>query len=146
MILRSLLVLAAALQLGIAVLNLFLVPVLKWQDHLARAPLLLREVFQVHAWFISVTLAIFGAMSLRFADAMALAGNAVAHWLAGCIGMFWALRAVLQATYYSSSHWSGHPKRTLIHIALLVLYGGVGAVHCPSPFCGRKRPRGLKLV
>jgi hypothetical protein len=138
MILRSFFLAAAVLQLGIAVLNLFLVPVLKWQDDLARAPLLLREVFQVHAWFISVTLAIFGAMTLRFADAMALGGNAVAHWLAGCIGMFWALRAVLQATYYSSSHWRGQPKRTLIHIALLVLYGGFAVVYCLAAFGGYK--------
>ena len=46
---------AAALQLAIALLNLFLARLLNWKEEMARMPLLLREVFQVHAWFISIT-------------------------------------------------------------------------------------------
>ena len=57
--LSLLLQIVGALQLAIAVLNLFLVRLLHWQKDLSRMPLLLREVFQVHAWFISVTLTIF---------------------------------------------------------------------------------------
>src|SRR5215467_13303326 len=94
---------AAALQLGIAMLNLFLVPLLKWKEELARAPLLLREVFQVHAWFISITLAIFGLLTWRFAGELAAHTNAIGGWLAAGIGVFWAIRAILQVTYYSSS-------------------------------------------
>ena len=47
---------AATLQLAVAVMNLFLVPLLKWKEVVARMPLLLREVFQVHAWFIETAL------------------------------------------------------------------------------------------
>ena len=54
-----LLQIAAALQVAIAVLNLFLVRLFNWRAELSRMPLLLREVFQVHAWFISITLTIF---------------------------------------------------------------------------------------
>lgn len=39
-------------QLTIAILNLFLVHILGWKEDLARLPLLLREVFHVHCWFI----------------------------------------------------------------------------------------------
>ena len=102
-----LLQLAAAMQLGIALLNLFLVRLLKWKEDLARMPLLLREVFQVHAWFISITLGIFGVMTLRFAGELAGGTNPVCQWLAAGIGSFWAIRTVLQLTYYSSSHWRG---------------------------------------
>src|SRR6267378_7354071 len=91
---------AAALQLGVALLNLFLVPLLKWKEDLARAPLLLREVFQVHAWFISVTLTIFGLLTWRFATDLAAHTNAIGGWSAAGIGIFWAIRAVLQITYY----------------------------------------------
>src|SRR2546423_13153650 len=118
---------AATLQLGVAVLNLFLVPLLKWKEDLARAPLLLREVFQVHAWFISVTLAIFGVLTWRFAAEITLHTHPIGQWLAGAIGIFWAIRTVLQVVYYSSTHWRGQISRTAIHVTLLFMYGGLAA-------------------
>ena len=75
MTLSSLLRIAAAAQLSIALLNLFLVRLLDWKADLDRMPLLLREVFHVHGWFISITLGIFGVMTLRFAYAMAASSN-----------------------------------------------------------------------
>src|SRR2546423_15073932 len=91
-----LLQIAATLQLGVAVLNLFLVRLLHWREDLSRMPLLLREVFQVHVWFISLTLAIFGVMTWRFAGEIVSGQNLVAQWLAAGIGIFWAIRTVLQ--------------------------------------------------
>jgi len=129
MTLRELLLLAATLQLGIAILNLFLVPLLKWQTEIARMPLLVREVFHVHAWFISVTLAIFATLTFRFSSEMELGVNPIAAWLAGAVGIFWAIRAILQVVWYSSSHWRGQLNRTLIHIALLVIYGGFAVIY-----------------
>src|SRR5437016_3608792 len=129
-----LLLTAAGLQLGISALNLFLVPLFKWKADLARMPLLLREVFQVHAWFISVTLGIFAIMTWRFAPEMAAGANAVCRWLAGCISIFWAIRTVLQVSYYSSSHWRGQTGRTLAHVALLFCYGGMSMVYFLTAF------------
>ena len=85
---------AAALQLAIAAMNLFLVRLLHWKEDLARMPLLLREVFQVHAWFISVTLTIFGVMTWRFAQQMAGQTDPACQWLAAGIGCFWALLVI----------------------------------------------------
>ena len=126
----------AILQLAVAVLNLFLIRVLNWRGELARVPLLLRQVVQVHIWFISITLAIFGVMTWRFVDEMAGGTNPVCQWLAAGIGSFWAVRTVLQVFYYSSSHWRGQLGRTLIHIALLFLYGGFAAVYLWAAFGG----------
>ena len=124
----------AAGQLGIAILNLFLVRLLDWRAELERMPLLVREVFTVHAWFISVTLAIFGAVTFRFAPEFAAASHEVFRWLAAGIGGFWALRTVLQIAYYSSSHWRGRMDRTIIHIILLALYGGFAAAYLTAAF------------
>jgi len=115
---------AAFLQIGIAILNLFLVRLLGWRADLQRAPLLLKEVFQVHAWFISVTLIIFGTITWRFAEVLAANSDPIGPWLAAGIGGFWALRTVLQVVYYSSGHWRGNPRRTVAHLLLLVIYGG----------------------
>ncbi len=125
---------AASVQLGIAVLNLFLVPLLKWKEDLSRAPLLLREVFHVHAWFISVTLAIFGVVTWRFAGELGMHSNPMGEWLAAAIGSFWAIRTVLQVAYYSSNHWRGQVGRTVIHITLLLLYGGMACVYLWTAF------------
>lgn len=122
----------AAMQFGIALLNLGLVRVMGWKGDLDRLPLLVREVFQVHVWFISVTLTIFAVMTWRFAGEMST--NAACRWLATGIGFFWALRTVLQMAYYSSSHWRGQRARTVIHAALLVIYGAFAMVYLAAGF------------
>jgi len=117
--------LAAAIQLGIAIMNVFLVRLLRWQEPVAGMPLLMREVFLVHCWFISITLALFAILTWRFASEMVGSGNALAQWLAIGIGVFWLIRTVLQITYYSSSHWRGQKGRTLVHVTLLIVYGAL---------------------
>jgi len=123
---------AAALQMAIAALNLFLVRILKWREDMARMPLLLRQVFQVHLWFISFTLAIFAVLTWRFAPEIAGKGNPVCQSLAATIGLFWGTRTVLQIVYYSSSHWRGKPARTCIHALMLVLYGSLAILYLYS--------------
>src|ERR1043166_1175773 len=118
---------AAAGQLCVAVLNLFLPRLLHWREDLTRLPLLMREVFHVHVWFISITLTIFAVMTWRFATEMS--GNPACRWLAGAICAFWGIRTVLQMTYYSSSHWRGDTQRTAIHVILLCAYGGMAVVY-----------------
>jgi len=120
---------AAAVQLAIAIMNVFIVRILNWKTELSRVTLLLREVFQVHAWFISITLGIFGMLSWRFAAEFAGHQSALCKWLACGIGLFWGIRTMLQVTYYSSSHWRGKPGRTVIHIALLLVYGGLSTIY-----------------
>jgi hypothetical protein len=127
--LELVLYIVAAAQLAVAVVNLFLVRLLGWKSELERMPLLVREVFVVHAWFISLTLAIFGAVTMRFAPEFAASSHEVFRWLAGGIGAFWGLRTVLQITYYSTSHWKGRLDRTIIHIVLLLTYGGLAATY-----------------
>jgi hypothetical protein len=134
--LPPLLQLAAALQLAIAALNLFLVPLLKWQPEVERMPPLLREVFYVHAWFISLTLGIFAVLTWHFAGRLAV--DPLGQWLACAIGLFWGIRTILQVMYYSSSHWRGQLGRTLVHLALLVIYGGFAAVYFWTAFAGHR--------
>ncbi len=126
---QHLLKIAAITQLGIAILNLFLVRILKWKPDLDRSPLLIREAFYVHSWFISLTLIIFAVMTWKFAPEIASGTNSVCTWLAGFIGVFWLFRTFLQVCYYSSSHWRGRVDRTLIHIACLIVYGGMALVY-----------------
>jgi len=121
--------LAALAQLGVAVLNLFLVRIMKWEGDLITAPLLIREVFQIHIYFISITLAIFGVLTWRFAGEFATAAHPLSIWLALGIGAFWAVRSVMQWSHYSRVHWRGDKVRTAIHWMLFLGYGAFAAVY-----------------
>jgi hypothetical protein len=123
------LILAAAGQFCIALLNFSLVRIMKWKDDLARVSLLVREVFHIHVLFISVTLLIFAAFTFRFAGDLAAGREPVYRWLAVSIGSFWAIRTVLQVTYYSGSHWRGIASRTAVHIILLAVYSGFAIIY-----------------
>jgi hypothetical protein len=127
--LELLLRLAALAQLGVAILNLFLVRIMKWERDLVSAPLLIREVFQIHIYFISITLAIFGTLTWRFAAEIATASQPICVWLAIGIGAFWAVRSVMQWSHYSAVHWHGDKARTAIHWMLFVGYGAFAAVY-----------------
>jgi len=121
--------LAALAQLGIAVLNLFLIRIMKWERDLISAPLLIREVFHIHTYFISGTLAIFGTLTWRFAGDIATGAHPLCVWLALGIGAFWAIRSVMQWSHYSAVHWRGDRLRTVIHWMLFLGYGAFAAVY-----------------
>ena len=121
--------LAALAQLAVVALNLFLIRIMNWRRDLDAMPLLIREVFQIHVYFISITLAIFGAVTWRFAREIASAAQPICVWLAIGIGSFWAIRSVMQWTHYSAVHWRGDRGRTLIHWMLFLGYAGFAATY-----------------
>ena len=127
--LELLLRLAALAQLGVALLNLFLIRIMNWRRDLNTMPLLIGEVFQIHIYFISITLAIFGAVTWRFARDLASGANPLGAWLALGIGAFWAVRSVMQWSHYSAVHWRGDRLRTVIHWMLFVGYGAFAAIY-----------------
>jgi hypothetical protein len=135
--LRTALELAAILQAGIAILNLALNRIMRWREDLARMPLLIREVHQVHSWFISITLLLFAVLTWHFAADFAAGTNPVCRWLAAGIAFFWGFRVLLQVVYYSSTHWRGRSGRTLIHISLLAIYGEFALAYLLAAF-GRR--------
>lgn len=133
-LLQSGLRLAAVVQIAVAIVNLSLIRIMKWKPDLERMPLLLREVFRIHCYFISVTLAIFGVITWRFAGDIASAANPIGIWLAFGIGLFWAIRSALQWLHYSPAHWRGNGLRTFIHFALFFGYGALATVYLAAAF------------
>ena len=125
---------AAVVQFAVAILNLFLIRIMKWKPDLNRAPLLIGEVFRIHVVFISITLAIFAVLTWRFAAEIANAASPLAIWVAAAIGLFWLVRSAMQWLHYSASHWRGDTLRTLIHWTLFLGYGAMAAVYLTSAF------------
>ncbi len=125
---------AAIVQIAVAILNLSLIRIMKWKPDLARMPLLVREVFRIHCYFISITLAIFGVLTWRFAPEIAAAGSPLCIWLATAIGGFWLIRSAMQWMHYSTTHWRGHLPRTVIHFLLFFGYGALATVYFMAAF------------
>jgi uncharacterized membrane protein YidH (DUF202 family) len=125
---------AAIAQFAVAILNLFLIRIMKWKPDLDRAPLLIREVFHIHIIFISITLSIFALLTWRFAHEIAGATHPLAVWLATAIGIFWIIRSVMQWLHYSAIHWRGNFARTLIHWSLFLGYGAIALVYLVAAF------------
>lgn len=127
---------AAIGQIAVAFVNLRLDRLLNWAPELDKLSLLLREVFYVHKWFISITLLIFGIITWRFAGELGSGASELARWLAAGIGLFWLIRTGIQWFYYDWSHWRGKAGRTAIHGILTVCYGGCGVVYLAAAFQG----------
>lgn len=125
---------AAVTQIGVAILNLFLARIMKWKPDLERMPLLIREVFHIHLLFISLTLAIFGVITWRFAGDLAAGANPLSIWVAAAIGIFWLVRSAMQWLHYSPSHWRGDSVRTVIHFLLFFGYGALAVVYFTAVF------------
>lgn len=124
----------ALLQLGLAVLSLFLPRILDWKSEMDRMSRLVRDVFEIHSWFIALTLVIWGVLTWRFAPEMAHAPTALTRWLCAAIGIFWGIRSVLQWTHYDPGHWRGIPSRTIIHWTLFFGYAAWATVYFMAAF------------
>src|SRR2546430_4985715 len=125
---------AALTQFAVAILNLFLIRIMKWEPDLDRAPLLIREVFRIHVVFISITLSIFAVLTWQFAHEIASAASPLAIWFAVAIGLFWLARSAMQWLHYSASHWRGGALRTVIHLAPFFGYRAMAIVYLTSAF------------
>ncbi|MCE9519947.1 MAG: hypothetical protein K8R87_10390 [Verrucomicrobia bacterium] len=119
----------AVAQLALAALSLCLPRIMKWKPDIDRMSPLVRDVFEIHSWFIALTLVIWAVLTWQFAPEMAQAPTQLSRWLCAAIGIFWGIRCVLQWTHYSPSHWRGNPLRTLIHWMLFFGYAAWTAVY-----------------
>jgi len=98
----------------LVLVNLFLPGRYRWREEMARLSLLNRQVFQAHAVFLVLTLALFSALLLTCADALIESTRLSRAVLIG-LTIFWALRMLMQWWFYSPAIWRGHRFNTVMH-------------------------------
>jgi hypothetical protein len=121
--------LAGALMAGLALLNVFVPRRFNWRTELARVSLLNRQIFEVHAIFLVLTLTLFAALLLTSADAL-LERTRLARAILLGLTLFWLLRMLMQWCYYSPAIWRGHRFHTRMHLlfsGLWIYFTGVFA-------------------
>jgi len=99
---------------ALVLVNLFVPGRYRWREEMARLSLLNRQVFQAHAVFLVLTLALFSALLLTCADALIESTRLSRAVLIG-LTIFWALRMLMQWWFYSPAIWRGHRFNTVMH-------------------------------
>lgn len=112
---------AGALLLLLAAAHAFFPRRFRWREELARLSLLNRQIFLVHGFFIALTVAMMGALSLFFTDAL-LEPTPLARLVLGGLAAFWAVRLVVQWAVYDRRLWVGHRFNTAVHVAFTALW------------------------
>lgn len=102
--------LAAITQVAIAIANLFLPRLLRYDENLRLVSPIIRQIFIVHSVYIVGVLLIFAGVSFGFPSELT-SGRGLGQFLAGTMAIFWLCRAPLQLFYYDRvirrSHRSG---------------------------------------
>ena len=92
-----------------------------WREEMARLSLLNRQIFQVHAVFLVLILAMMSALLLTSADALLVPGRLSRALLTGLV-LFWGLRMAMQWWFYSPEIWRGNSFNTLVHIVFSTMW------------------------
>jgi hypothetical protein len=102
------------LMAALVVLNLFVPRRFGWREEMARLSLFNRQVFQLHAVFIVLTLALFAGLLLSCGDALLEPTRLSRAVLAGLL-IFWGTRMFAQWFFYSPAVWRGNRVHTTMH-------------------------------
>lgn len=113
---------AAAVQMGIGLVNFACLLVIGWQGAWRAWPAPLREMFVVHLVFSGLIVLGIAGLTIRFAEEMAAGKHPAGRWLGGVAAIYWWSRAGLQLVYC----WAGDPSISHLHLVLLIVYGGIG--------------------
>jgi hypothetical protein len=124
------LLMAGALQLGVAAANLPLAWMLRFGREQRKLAPIVRQIHQVHHVFVVGLLAVFGAVSLAFPDELS-AGGGLGRFLSGVLAIFWGARLAVQRLYYDREflrhHRAGDVAFSLIFAFLSAVYAASAA-------------------
>jgi hypothetical protein len=99
----------------------------RWREEMARLSLLNRQIFQAHAVFLVLTLALISALLLTCGDAL-LEPTRLSRAILIGLTIFWTLRMVMQWGFYSPTIWRGHRLNTVVHYLFSVIWIYVSTV------------------
>ena len=120
---------AGVVHLGIIAANIPLPARLRVRERLAGVPRFIRQIFYVHWIYIVIVLGMFAGLCFGFAPELA-GGSGLGRFLSAFMCGFWALRIVLQVSYYDPEirrENRGMDSLYLGSLAVLVVVFGAAA-------------------
>ena len=112
---------------GLVVVNVLVPVFFQWREELARLSLLNRQIFEAHAVFLVLTLALISALLLTCGDAL-LEPTCLSRALLVGLTIFWTLRMLMQWAFYSPAIWRGHRFYMAMHYVFSAIWVYVSAV------------------
>lgn len=109
------------LMLGIAALSVYVPRRFGWGAEIQRLTLLTRQVFVVHAAFVSVAVLLLGLLFALYARALTEPGPLPRAILAGML-LMWGPRLLAQWFYYDARLWRGNRLHTAMHVLFSGIY------------------------
>lgn len=111
--------------IGIVLIALAMVHIIfpryfNWNKELNSLSLINRQMMTVHTFFIALLVFLMGL--LCFTSSNELIGTHLGKKICLGLGIFWAIRLVIQFFGYSSELWKGKTFETTIHIILIFLW------------------------
>ena len=110
-----------ALLLVIAALSVYVPRHFGWAAEIRRLSLFTRQVFVIHAAFVTLTLVLLGLLLLGLAPALLAPGLLPRAVLIGLLVM-WSARMLAQWFYYDASLWRGNRLHTFVHVLFSAIY------------------------
>ena len=111
----------------LVVVNLYVPRRFHWREEMARLSLLNRQIFEAHAVFLVLTLALISALLLTCGDALLEPTRLSRAMLIG-LTIFWTLRVLMQWGFYSPQIWRGHRFNTVMHYVFSAIWVYVSTV------------------
>jgi hypothetical protein len=117
----------------LVIVNLYVPLRFHWREEMARLSLLNRQIFEAHAAFLVLTLALFSALLLTRGDAL-LEPTRLSRAILVGLTIFWTLRMLMQWGFYSPEIWRGHRFNTAMHYSFSVIWIYVTGVFAVALF------------
>lgn len=116
---------------GVLLITLALVHVIfpkyfNWKEELKTLSLINRQMMTVHTFFIALTVFLMGLLCLT--SATELIETKLGRTVSLGLGLFWAVRLLIQFFGYSTKLWKGKKLETAIHILFSLLWIYLSAV------------------
>lgn len=99
-------------------IHLFFPKYFNWSKDLSSLSLINRQMMLVHTFFIALVVFLVGLLSLT--SSQELIDTDLGKRISLGLGIFWAIRLVVQIFVYSSQHWKGKTYETAIHIVFII--------------------------
>lgn len=105
---------------GLGLMHVIFPKYFNWKQELNLISYINRQMMQVHAFFIALMVFLMGLLCLTSAND--LIHTALGKRISLGLGIFWAVRLLIQLFGYSTKHWKGKSFETFMHILFLLLW------------------------
>jgi hypothetical protein len=119
--LTQLLKIAGVLLIGLSLMHVFFGRRFAWAEELPRLSLLNRQMFQVHCFFIALTVGLMGLLALGWSELL-VTPSPLARVIAAGLTIFWCCRLVFQWMVYDWTLWRGRSFETTMHWLFTALW------------------------